>query len=119
MSVRTKRIYESSAKSDGYRVLVDRAWPRGMKKEDARLDAWHKEIAPTKELRKWFGHDPKKWEQFKSSYAKELEAAQTQALKDLAERAEKQNVTLLYAARDTEHNNAVALRAYLTGDLKA
>lgn len=111
--IRIKRIYNEAAKEDGFRILVDRLWPRGIKKEKARIDLWLKEVAPSSELRKWFSHDPAKWEEFKKKYEKEL-ATKQQLLKQirLIEK-EKGMVTLLYSAKDIEHNNAVALKAIL------
>ncbi|MBS3734895.1 MAG: DUF488 family protein [Phycisphaerae bacterium] len=115
MAIRIKRIYDDADDGDGYRVLVDRLWPRGIKKADAELDAWARELAPSDALRKWFGHDADKLDEFKKRYAKELDsnddAAQT--LDDLKSRARDGRVTLLYAAKDTDHNNAVALKEYL------
>jgi uncharacterized protein YeaO (DUF488 family) len=107
--IRIKRIYESPAEKDGFRILVDKLWPRGMQKEKARIDFWLREIAPSDELRKWFSHDPDKWEEFTRKYAKEL--ATKQGLLDEIRQREKEKgtVTLLYSAKDTEHNNAVAL----------
>jgi uncharacterized protein YeaO (DUF488 family) len=111
--IKIKRIYESAAEEDGFRILVDRLWPRGIKKETAKMDMWLKEIAPSNELRKWFSHDPEKWEEFKKKYAKEL-AAKQPLLKEIRQiEKEKGTVTLLYSARDVGHNNAVALRAVL------
>jgi uncharacterized protein YeaO (DUF488 family) len=112
MSVVLKRVYEPAARSDGYRVLVDRVWPRGITKDALRIDAWLRELAPSASLRKWFGHDPAKWDEFKERYARELEG-QAAALARLAERARKGRVTLLFAAKDAERNNAVALREHL------
>ncbi len=114
MSIRIKRAYEAPSKSDGFRILVDRLWPRGVKKEDARIDLWMKDLAPSDELRKWFGHEPEKWDEFRKRYAKEL-AAREDALHDLSSRAAKGTVTLVYAAKDEEHNNAVALKEHLEG----
>ena len=111
-TIRIKRIYEPPADSDGYRVLVDRLWPRGIKKESAHIHHWEKEAAPSGPLRKWFAHDPAKWAGFKKKYLAELEASGAgDRLKDLL-RPHK-TVTLLYAASDEEHNNAVVLREYL------
>jgi uncharacterized protein YeaO (DUF488 family) len=108
-----KRIYEASEASDGYRILVDRIWPRGVSKEKARIDLWMKEIAPSDALRKWFGHDPERWEEFQRRYREELqkEIGLTSHLKQL----EKQHgtLTLVFSARDEHHNQAVALRAFL------
>ncbi|MGH7004375.1 MAG: 5-formyltetrahydrofolate cyclo-ligase, partial [Alphaproteobacteria bacterium] len=100
------------AKSDGRRILVDRVWPRGITKDDLRIDAWRKDLAPSTDLRKWFGHDPLKWEEFKSRYARELEA-RPEGLEELAAEARAGHLTLVFGARDTEHNNAVALKEYL------
>jgi uncharacterized protein YeaO (DUF488 family) len=118
MSIAVKRVYEPAAKSDGYRVLVDRLWPRGLKKEDAALDAWSKELAPSPSLRKWFGHDPARWESFRHRYATELDHA-AEYWKPLASQASRKRITLLYGARDEDHNNAVALKCYLDAWLKA
>ena len=110
--IRTVRAYEAPQPSDGTRFLVDRIWPRGVKKEALDIEGWLKEIAPSDELRKWFGHDPKKWEEFQERYFAELESKQ-EALEPIQEAAEQGTVTLVYGAKDTEHNNAVALRTYL------
>jgi uncharacterized protein YeaO (DUF488 family) len=111
--IKIKRIYEQAAEEDGFRILVDRLWPRGIKKEKAKIDLWLKEVAPSGELRKWFLHDPEKWEEFKKKYTKEL-AAKQELLKEIRQmEKEKGTVTLLYSARDVEHNNAVALKAIL------
>lgn len=110
--VKTKRIYEDPEPGDGYRVLVDRLWPRGVSKEEARLDEWMKEIAPSTELRKWFDHEDSRYDEFKSRYKEEL-SAKDELVKQLIQKAEKQPVTLLYAARDKAHNQAVVLKEYL------
>jgi uncharacterized protein YeaO (DUF488 family) len=107
-----KRIYDAPRSVDGARYLVDRFWPRAVKKEDLQISAWLKEVAPSNELRRWFGHDPARWEQFQRRYRAELDA-NPNAWKRLAEAYRQGKVTLLYAARDTEHNNAVVLKAYL------
>jgi uncharacterized protein YeaO (DUF488 family) len=112
MAIGLKRAYEAPDARDGYRILVDRIWPRGVNKEDARIHAWPKEIAPSNELRKWFGHDPDKWEEFKSRYFRELQDHRD-ALDDLLSRVRAGTVTLVFAARDEKHNNAVALKEYL------
>ena len=112
MSITVKRVYEPPTKSDGYRVLIDRLWPRGLKKEDVPLDLWAKELAPSTALRQWFDHDPAKWEGFRQRYAGELDK-HGEYWRPLAERAAKHSVTLLYGARDEEHNNAVVMKAYL------
>ena len=118
MSIAVKRIYEPASKADGYRVLVDRMWPRGLKKEDAALDVWAKELAPTTALRKWFGHDPARWEGFRHRYAGELDL-RVAFWRPLLVQAERHRVTLLYGARDEEHNQAVALKMYLDNWIKA
>jgi uncharacterized protein YeaO (DUF488 family) len=111
--IRIKRIYEQATEEDGFRILVDRLWPRGLSKEKAKVDLWLKEIAPSGELRKWFSHDPAKWAEFKEKYAKELSAKQS-LLKEIRRmETEKGALTLLYSARDVKHNNAVALQAVL------
>ena len=112
MAVRSKRAYEPPEPSDGYRVLVDRLWPRGVAKEDARLDEWARELAPSPELRKWFAHDPGRFEEFRRRYLEEL-AAHGEKLDELRRRARGGTVTLVYAARDTEHNDAVVLAEVL------
>lgn len=111
--VKIKRIYAPFTKEDGYRVLVDRIWPRGMTKPKAKLDKWLKEAAPSTALRKWFGHDPKKWIAFQSKYKTELKrnSSGLNALRKL--RRDKKIITLLYAAKDERHNNAVVLQGLL------
>ena len=113
-----KRIYEAPKANDGARYLVDRLWPWGMKKENLIMDAWLKEVAPSTELRRWYGHDPAKWDEFQRRYRAELDANPA-AWKLLLESARQGNVTLLYFARDTEHNNAVVLKSYLEERLAA
>src|SRR6185437_10865601 len=111
-TIKIKRIYEPSAEADGYRVLVDRLWPRGIKKESAHIHIWEKDVAPSKELRKWFGHDPEKWDGFKKKYLAELKGSD--AIDHLVgELRSHKTVTLLYGAHDEEHNNAVVLREFL------
>lgn len=111
--IKIKRVYENPGKEDGYRILVDRLWPRGISKEKAKIDLWLKEIAPSNTLRRWFSHDPKKWEEFKEKYRKELKEKKdlTRQLKKLEK--EKRIITLLYAAQDQEHNNAAVLQELL------
>jgi uncharacterized protein YeaO (DUF488 family) len=118
MSLAVKRVYDPPSPKDGYRVLVDRLWPRGLKKDAAALDLWVKEVGPSRELRQWFGHEPTRWEGFRHRYAGELDAA-PDTWQALAEKARRSRVTLLFGARDEEHNNAVALKAYLEGYLAA
>lgn len=110
--LRIKRVYEPAEAGDGARVLVDRVWPRGVTKEAAALTLWLKDVAPSTALRKWFGHEPERWEEFRRRYHAELEQDQG-ALGELRELRQKGRVTLLYGAHDTEHNQAVALRDYL------
>jgi uncharacterized protein YeaO (DUF488 family) len=103
-----KRIYANAERSDGRRILVDRLWPRGMTKENAKVDLWLKEIAPSNELRNWFGHDTAKWPEFKRKYVEELKGLRA-PLATLCHEASEGTITLLYAARDEEHNEAVIL----------
>jgi len=107
-----KRVYEKSSPSDGPRYLVDRLWPRGVKKDTLDLEGWLKDVAPSDKLRRWFGHDARKWDEFQRRYTAELDA-NPEAWKPLAEAARQGRVTLLFGARDTEHNNAVLLQRYL------
>jgi uncharacterized protein YeaO (DUF488 family) len=111
--IKIKRIYDAPTKEDGYRILIDRIWPRGLTKEKAKIDLWLKEIAPSDDLRKWFAHDPEKWEEFKNKYKEELKTRQEllHKIKQLAR--EKGTVTMLYSAKDEKHNNAVALNDFL------
>jgi uncharacterized protein YeaO (DUF488 family) len=112
MEVFVKRAYEEPTKADGFRVLVDRLWPRGKKKADLRLNAWVKVIAPSTELRKWFDHDPKRWLEFCKRYKVELKNPEAKkAIADAAHSARRHSaITLIYAAKDTEHNDAIVLR---------
>jgi uncharacterized protein YeaO (DUF488 family) len=107
-----KRVYEPADSSDGYRVLIDRIWPRGVSKEEARLDEWARELAPSSELRRWFAHDPARSDEFRTRYRREL-SAQEEKLRELRRRGRSGTLTLVYAARDTEHNNAVVLAELL------
>ncbi len=114
MGITVKRVYDSPSRSDGMRILVDRVWPRGMSKEKAQIDEWLREIAPSDALRKWFGHKPERWADFQRKYQEELgepsKAGLVQRLRGLSRR---RKVTLLYGARDSEHNQAVALSKLL------
>lgn len=112
MSIELQRIYDSPPDAGGHRVLVDRLWPRGISRAAARLDEWAKHLGPSDELRKWFNHDPARWKNFQAKYRQEL-AAQADELERLRTLARKQNVVLLYGAKDTEHNQAVVLRDVL------
>jgi uncharacterized protein YeaO (DUF488 family) len=113
MDVRTKRAYEPADPADGYRVLIDRLWPRGVTKDDASIDEWRQELAPSSELRRWFGHDPTRFAEFRALYIEELRARGVM-LKALRRRARAGTLTLVYGARDEEHNDAVVLRSVLT-----
>ncbi len=110
--IQLKRIYEPYSKSDGYRVLVDRLWSRGLTKEKAKVDLWLKDIAPSTELRKWFGHDPLKWNEFKKRYYAELQK-NSEVVSKLVELLKNGKVTIVYGAKDEEHNDAVVLKEYL------
>ena len=116
--IQIKRVYESAARTDGRRFLVERLWPRGIKKEALALTGWCKEAAPSHELRKWFDHDPVKWLEFQRRYRAELEA-RPETWQPLLEAARAGNLTLLFSAHDTEHNNAVDLKARLEEQLRA
>jgi len=115
-AVTVKRAYEPAGEEDGYRVLIDRIWPRGVSKERARLDEWARELAPSTELRRWFGHDPERFEEFRRRYLEEL-AAEGEKLDELRHRATSGTVTLVYGARDSEHNDAVVLAELLRAGL--
>lgn len=110
--IRVRRVYEEPERQDGIRILVDRLWPRGLKKEAARLDDWMKDVAPSDALRHWFGHDPQRWEEFERRYFSELDD-DPEKWRVILERSRAGTVTLLYAASDPNHNNAVALKRYL------
>ena len=111
--IKIKRIYDPQANEDGYRILIDRLWPRGLSREKANIDLWLREIAPSDDLRKWFSHDPRKWQEFKSRYETELKNKQELFQKIKQAEKEKGVVTLLYSAKDEKYNNAVALGAIL------
>lgn len=115
MKLKIKRVYEQSAKEDGKRILVDRLWPRGLTKEKANIDLWLKDVAPSTELRKWFAHDPAKWDEFQKRYLKELKSNKDNVtiIKELIKSG---TVTLVYGARDQEHNEALVLEKHLTGN---
>jgi len=114
--IHLRRAYEAPQPDDGLRVLVDRLWPRGLGKSRARIDLWPREIAPSDELRRWFAHEPSRWKTFRARYRDEL-ATRPEALSALLEHCRGATVTLLFAARDVEHNNAVVLREVLMGEL--
>ncbi len=112
--IRIKRVYIEPSPRDGMRILIDRVWPRGITKERAHIVEWRKELAPSTLLRKWFGHDPVKWTEFRKRYRTELKRSdQLDALKKLAQRSSRGTVTLVYGAADEEHNQAVALKEWL------
>ncbi len=110
--MRVKRIYEAANPKDGFRILVDRVWPRGLTKEAVRIDLWLRDVAPSTPLRKWFGHDPALWDEFRKRYFAELDR-NTGPVEEILAHAEKKSVTLLFGAKDEQHNNAVALQEYL------
>jgi len=116
--IQIRRVYDRPGRNDGYRILVDRLWPRGMKKSELSLDAWEKDLAPSNALRREFAHDPERWPRFRSDYRKELASgAAREKIRSIAQRAHKHRVTLLYSARDEEHNNAVVLQALVRREL--
>jgi len=117
MKIRLKRAYEAPRENDGFRTLVDRLWPRGVSRDSARIDLWLKEIAPSDDLRRWFAHDPEKWGEFRDRYLRELEHNPS-AVEELMEHVHQGTVTLIYGAKDQEHNNAVVLKEYLESDRK-
>jgi uncharacterized protein YeaO (DUF488 family) len=110
--IKLKRAYDRVSPTDGKRLLVERLWPRGLSKDKLKLDYWIREVAPTTELRKWFGHDPAKWRQFRTRYFRELDS-QPESWRSIVSLARRGTVTLVYSSHDEEHNNAVALREYL------
>ncbi len=112
MSINTKRIYEEASAEDGYRLLVDQLWPRGLTKEKARVDRWLKEIAPSKELRKWYNHEPEKWPEFKRRYFEELDENNS-LVDELIAIIKDRDVTFLFSSKESELNNALALKEYI------
>ncbi|HET8810799.1 MAG TPA: DUF488 domain-containing protein [Flavobacteriaceae bacterium] len=115
--IKTKRVYEDPAKNDGHRLLVDRVWPRGVSKEDAKLDDWNKEIAPSTELRKWFDHKEERFDEFKKRYKKELEKHKAD-MKEIAKISKEKTLTLLYGAKDEKMNQAMVLKEVLKENLE-
>ena len=115
--LKVKRVYESAAADDGARFLVERLWPRGMKKEKLKMDAWLKDVAPTADLRRWFAHDPLKWKEFQQRYRAEL-GKDPDSWRPIVDAGKRGNVTLLYSARDTEHNSALVLKSFLERRIK-
>jgi uncharacterized protein YeaO (DUF488 family) len=116
MPIQIKRVYDPASPDDGYRVLVDRLWPRGISRQSAKLDAWVKELSPSTELRQWFGHEPERFEEFRRRYIEELRDERPR-LTDLRRRAREGMLTLVYSAHDTEHNDAVVLAEVLRGGI--
>jgi len=116
--IKLKRVYEEETPADGVRYLIERLWPRGVRKESLHIEAWLKEAGPSTELRKWFNHDPAKWSEFRRKYFGELKQRK-EAWAPILEAAERGTVTLLYSSHDTEHNNAVALKEYIEGKMAA
>ena len=114
-SINIKRVYDDKSEDDGYRVFIDRLWPRGVKKEDAHFDEWLKDLSPSTELRKWFDHDPDRFDEFRKRYKKELQEHKDD-LDKLRKRAKSEKITLLYAAKDEEMNNAVVVKEILEGE---
>ena len=113
MSIRIKRVYEKPDREDGFRVLVDRLWPRGLSKATAKIDFWARELAPSNELRRWYDHDPGKWDEFKSRYFRELNA-NPGLVKEFRGRLRRVKVTFVYSSREEKINNAAALKEYLS-----
>ncbi len=114
--IRLKRVYDENEPTDGARFLIERLWPRGIRKADIHLDSWQKDAGPSTDLRKWFSHDPEKWTEFQTKYFSELDE-RPDAWKPILEAAKGGKVTLLYSSHDTEHNNAVALKRFLDAKL--
>ncbi len=112
MSMKIRRVYDLPKKDDGYRILVDRVWPRGLTKEKAQIDSWLKDIAPSSDLRKWFSHDPEKWQEFKERYFKELKEKKN-LIEFIEAKTRQGNVTLVYAAKDEQYNNAQCLKEFI------
>ena len=110
--IETRRVYDERRRTGGYRILVDRVWPRGLTKEEVRPDLWLRDIAPSSELRKWFGHDPGKWKEFRKRYFKELKSRK-EDIDFVSQKEQEGKVILLFGARDTQYNNAVALKEFL------
>ena len=116
MSISLKRAYETPSRSDGCRILVERLWPRGLSKQDAKIDLWTKDAAPSTELRRWFNHEPDKWTEFKRRYFEELRSRQ-ESLRPIVERVQAGRVSFIFASRELRFNNAVALKEYVEGTI--
>jgi uncharacterized protein YeaO (DUF488 family) len=110
--IKIKRIYDAPTPEDGFRILVDRLWPRGLSKEKAKVDLWLKEIAPSNELRKWYSHDPRKWTEFKKKYFRDLDMKR-ELINQIVQKMKERDVTLLYSSKEEKLNNAVALKEYI------
>jgi uncharacterized protein YeaO (DUF488 family) len=110
--IKTRRIYDKPEADDGFRILIDRIWPRGLKKNDVKIDLWQKDIAPSNAIRKWFNHDQRKWDEFKNSYYEELKDKQ-EIVRLFLEKAEQGTITLLYSSKEEKYNNAIALKEFL------
>ena len=115
MNIAIKRVYEPAAESDGFRILIDRIWPRGLSKDQSHIDLWLKDIAPSTALRKWFGHSPAKWSEFNSKYCSEIDE-HSEEVEIIRKHMKEGPVTLIYAAKDTQHNNAIVLKRYIQND---
>jgi uncharacterized protein YeaO (DUF488 family) len=119
MTVQLKRAYDPPEATDGERLLIDRLWPRGLRKQAARLSAWLKDLAPSDNLRRWFGHDPERWPEFQARYRAELRTPEKEAvIRKLAQKAGQETITLIFAAHDPDHNNAVVLKEAIEASLK-
>jgi len=117
MPIQLKRVYEKASPNDGKRILIERLWPRGLRKDEARIDEWLRDVAPSPELRQWFEHDPAKWNQFKEKYWRELAKKQDLVFK-LAQECREKKVTFVFASKEERYNNAVALKEYIEKQLK-
>ncbi len=117
MAIEIKRVYNEARESDGFRILVDRLWPRGLNKERANVDLWLKDIAPSEELRKWFSHDPAKWDEFKQRYFQELDRKK-ELVSIIIQKVREGKVTLLYAAKEEKFNNGMALKEYIEAEMR-
>ena len=117
--LKVKRAYDEKEATDGKRILIDRLWPRGISKTEAHIDDWLKDLAPSAELRRWFGHDPRKWGEFKKKYVKELSSPdKAKLIEDIIQRAKHETITLVYSARDTEHNDARVLEELIRQNIE-
>lgn len=118
MQIKVKRAYEPSSRADGERLLVDRLWPRGVTREKLEIARWAKDVAPSEDLRRWFGHDPSKWDEFRKKYFEELDG-KTECWHPILKAAQRGTVTLVYGAKDVQHNQALAFKEYLEGKLSS